>query len=159
MERLYNIYIRITRTFLCIFNPYYIIRKLEGYLCAWSSTKKKRTIVSVIRDGLIPFKEGYSILIPPLSHAFSTLFLSFPPLQPPDLSFSLFHIATRAFCHWRHESHNSDRKSSLWFLARHIRRPHARAISLYVGKPSTSFLKSLGKAVELAFSFRFMRDR
>jgi len=123
-----HIYIMITCVFICIFNPYFIIHKLKSHLCARSSAKK-RTIISVIRDGLIPFKVGYSILIL-FSYAFSTLSFSLF-IQPPDhsLSFSLFHIAIRAFCYWRHESHNSDRKSSLWFLARHIR-PHSRAIPL-----------------------------
>lgn len=98
--------------------------------------------INTLQRGVLDFN-------PPLSHAFfHSLSFSLPSFNPPDhgLSFSLFHIATRAFCQWRRESHNSGRKSSLWFLARHIR-PHAHAIplQLYVGKPSMSFLGSLGK--------------
>jgi len=142
----------------CIFNPYFIIRKLKGHLCARSSTKK-RTIISIIRDGLIPFKMGYSILI--LLYPFP-LSLSFSPFtQPPDhnLSFSLFHVAIRAFCYWRYESHNSDRKSSLWFLARHIR-PHSRAIllQLYVWENSWRRFLDPSESGRMAFSSLSMSE-
>lgn len=95
------IYITITHVFVRIFNPHYIIRELEGHLCARSSTKKKRTIVSVIRDGLIPFKEGYSILILPYPARFLPSFSFSPIARTSDhgSSFLLFHFATRDFCH------------------------------------------------------------
>ena len=134
--------IMITYVFVCIFNPYSIICKLKGHLC----TKKKRTLVSVIRDGLIPFEVGYSILI----LSYPTLFLlsfSFPPfVQFPDhgSSFSLFHIATRAFVN--DDTNPTTAVANLHCdFSRDISAPmFARSLFSFMGKLSTSFLEFLG---------------
>ena len=119
--------------------------------------KKKRTLVSVIRDGFIPFKVGYSILI----LSYPTLFLlsfSFPPfVQSPDhsSSSSLFHIATRTFVN--DDTNPTTAVESLHCdFSRDISAPmFARSLFSFMGKLSTSFLGFLRKrsnGVLLAFN-------
>lgn len=62
----------------------------------------------------MPFKVGYSILILPYPTRFHSLFLSLPSFNP-QTTVRLFHSFTSrlAFCHWRHESHNSAAAESL----------------------------------------------
>lgn len=118
------VYLMITYVFVCIFNPYYIIRKLEGHLCARCSTKK--TNYRICNKGWInTLQRGVLDFNPPLSHAFfhslSFSLFSFNPL-PPWIMVRPFHSFTSRLGPFVTDDTNPTtaiQKSSLWFLAWH----------------------------------------
>lgn len=105
----------------------------------------------------MPFKEGYSILILPYPTRFSTLFSSLrfnPPVQPTIRSF------VSRLGPFVAESHNGGRKSSLWFLARHIRLHArlARSLFSFMWESPRRFSRISREAVESKRFSPFMRE-
>jgi len=89
-----HIYITITCVFICIFNPYFIIRKLKGHLCARSSMHKKTNYHIYNKGRINTLQSGVLDFNPPLSFSTLSFFLSLHSTS--GLQFVFFTLSRRS---------------------------------------------------------------